>query len=396
MCVARPGLGTKVARRPAESETCAHKKQSLPFCNKDFEKARMAPGCAAILEDPRRKGLYRLHTRRNCHHLNAHDPLKAIALVANVDDQVVLTIQAAINYLTKYMGKLGTGHTATSRIGGLLDDILCRMQDHETMTVTSLLSKLFIHTAVPDQICSLEAWHILHDFPRVLSSRFFVNLNAKEQPKLKQLETIQAGTEETTVTRQTKCDIYARRLENNEFGENLTAEKVRKMSWAQFVARVDRRGRKFSWRKKHAIVKEKPYLNLDSKRPNAGDMARYALRLHRSFGSLAAEDPLALSDKDAVEQLHAFVESALCPMWLKQRFRRQNKVKKVKRAVVSLQPDGEKQLEVNEANAVSGDSGDVALLPVSAVNPQPGSDVTLLSVGASNDSKASKKKKNRA
>ena len=125
------------------------------------------------LEDARRKGLYRLYTSRNCHHVNTHDPLKAIGLVANVDDQVVLTIQAAINYLTKYMGKLGTGHTATSRIGGLLDDILCRMQDHETMTVTSLLSKPLIHTAFPDQICSLEAWHILFDFPRVLSSRFF-------------------------------------------------------------------------------------------------------------------------------------------------------------------------------------------------------------------------------
>ena len=385
LCVARPGLGPKVARRPAESESCAHKTQSLPFCNKDFEKARMVPGRAAILEDPKRKGLYRLHTRRNCHHVNSHDPLKAMALVANVDDQVVLTIQAAINYLTKYMGKLGTGHTATSRIGGLLDDILCRMQDHDTMTVTSLLSKLFIHTAVPDQICSLEAWHILHDFPRVLSSRFFVNLNAKEQPKLKQLETIQAGTEETTVTRQTKCDIYAKRLENNEFGEKLNAEKVRKMSWAQFVARVDRRGKKFSLRKKQAIVKEKPYLNLDSKRPNAGDMARYALRLHRSFGC-STEDPLALSDTDAVEQLHSFVESALCPMWLKQRFRRQNKVKKVKKVVASIAA----------ANAGSGDGGDVALLPVSAGNAQQASDVTLPSVGASNDSKTSKKKKCRA
>ena len=148
----RPGLGTKVARRPAESES-EHKTQSLPFCSKDYEKARMPPGTAVILEDARRKGLYRLYTRRNCHHVNTNDPLKAIGLVANVDDQVVLTIQAAINYLTKYMGKLGTGHTATSRIGGLLDDILCRMQDHETMTVTSLLAKLFIHTAVPDRSC---------------------------------------------------------------------------------------------------------------------------------------------------------------------------------------------------------------------------------------------------
>ena len=174
------------------------------------------------LEDARRKGLYRLYTRRNCHHVNTHDPLKAFGLVANVDDQVVLTIQAAINYLTKYMGKLGTGHTATSRIGGLLDDILCRMQDHETMTVTSLLSKPLIHTAVPDQICSLEAWHILFDFPRVLSSRFFVNLNAKEQPVLKDLQAIQTGTQDTTVTRQTKIqtrDIMKGVLVGNEAKE---------------------------------------------------------------------------------------------------------------------------------------------------------------------------------
>ena len=379
--VVRPGLGTKVARRPKEGESCAHKTQSLPFCSKDYEKARMAPGRAAILEDSRRKGLYRLYPRRNCHHVNTHDPLKAIGLVANVDDQVVLTIQAAINYLTKYMGKLGTGHTATSRIGGLLDDILCRMQDHETMTVTSLLSKLFIHTAVPDQICSLEAWHILHDFPRVLSSRFFVNLNAKEQPVLKQLEAIQTGTEETTVTRQTKADIYARRLENNVFGENLTADKVRKMSWVQFVARVDRRGRKFSFRKKHAIVKEKPYLNLDSRRPNAGDMARYALRLHRSFAS-AAEDPMSLSDKVAIEQLHAFIESSLCPIWLKQRYRRQNKVKKIKKTHESSSDMARPAVDLDGKEQV-----DVAFLPVDVRNQhgQEQVDVAFLSVDVRNN-----------
>ena len=211
--VVRPGLGSKVARRPAEHESCARKTQTYAFCSKDYEKSRIPPGKGVILEDPRRKGLYRLYARRNCHHVNTHDPLKAMGLVANVDDQVVLTIQAAVNYLTKYMGKLGSGHTATSRIGGLLDDILRRMRDDETMTVTSLLSKLFIHTAVPDQICSLEAWHVLMDLPRVLSSRFFVNLNAKEQPVVKELQAIQTGTDQTTVTKQTKVDIYASRLE---------------------------------------------------------------------------------------------------------------------------------------------------------------------------------------
>ena len=372
--VVRPGLGTKVARRPAENESCVHKTQSLPFCSKDYEKARMPPGSAVILEDARRKGLYRLYTRRNCHHVNTHDPLKAIGLVANVDDQVVLTIQAAINYLTKYMGKLGTGHTATSRIGGLLDDILCRMQDHETMTVTSLLSKLFIHTAVPGQICSLEAWHILFDFPRVLSSRFFVNLNAKEQPVLKDLQAIQTGTQDTTVTRQTKLDVYTQRLQNANFGTNLTPETVQQMSLAQFVGRVDRRGKKLSLRKKNAIVKEKPYLNLDSRRPNAGDMARYALRLHRPFAA-ATDDPGVLSDKDAIEQLHTFVESAVCPLWLKQRFRRQNKVKKAKGrrtgdvAFLPVVPDA-----LPAASQAASTGADVAFLPVaSGVVPSAGS-----------------------
>ena len=129
------------------------------------------------------------------------------------------------------------------------------MRDDETMTVTSLLSKLFIHTAVPDQICSLEAWHVLMDLPRVLSSRFFVNLNAKEQPVVKELQAIQTGTEQTTVTKQTKVDIYASRLEKLRLGGGLSVEAVRKMSLSQFVGRIDRRGRNLSLRKKPAIVK---------------------------------------------------------------------------------------------------------------------------------------------
>jgi hypothetical protein len=212
----------------------------------------------------------------------------------------------------------------------------------------------------------LEAWHILFDFPRVLSSRFVVNLNAKEQPVLKDLHAIQTGSENTTVTRQTKLDIYTQRLQNANFGSNLTPEKVQQMSLAQFVGRVDRRGKNLSLRKKHAIVKEKPYLNLDSRRPNAGDMARYALRLHRPFVA-APDDPGLLSDKDAIEQLHTFVESAKCPFWLKQRFRRQNKVQKAR---------GRR-------------TGDVALLPVVADAPpaasraaDTGVDVALLSVAS--------------
>ncbi|CAJ1442841.1 unnamed protein product, partial [Effrenium voratum] len=152
---------------------------------------------------------------------------------------------------------------------------------------------------------------------------------AEEQPVVKELQAIQTGTEQTTVTKQTKVDIYASRLEKLRLGGGLSVEAVRKMSLSQFVGRIDRRGRNLSLRKKPAIVKEKPYLNLDGRRPNASDMARYCLRLHRPF-TAAEADPRELSDREAIEQLHAFVASNQCPFWLKKRFAQQNKAKKKK------------------------------------------------------------------
>ena len=128
---------------------------------------------------------------------------------------------------------------------------------------------------------------------------------------VKELQAIQTGTEQTTVTKQTKVDIYARRLEKLRLGGGLSVEAVRKMPLSQFVGRIDRRGRNLSLRKKPAIVKEKPYLNLDGRRPNASDMARYCLRLHRPF-TAAEADPRELSDRAAIEQLHAFVASNQC------------------------------------------------------------------------------------
>ena len=118
------------------------------------------------MEDGRRKGLYRLRGLCNCHHLNTHNPLKAMGLVANVDDQVVLTAQAAVNYLTKYIGKLGGGQPAAPKMSSYIDEVICNMPDDQEMTVASLLSRLCIHAAVPQEISSLESWHAL---PRVLS-----------------------------------------------------------------------------------------------------------------------------------------------------------------------------------------------------------------------------------
>ena len=337
--ILRPGLGSKIARKPGEKESCAQKQHGHTYCGKDYEKPRLLPGMGSILEDPRRKALFRLYTRRNCHHLNTHDPLKAMGLVANVDDQVVLTVQAAVNYLTKYMGKLGGGHSAQSRVSGLIDDIVCRMGDRDTMTVASLLSKLFIHSAVPEHICSLEAWHLLFDLPRAISSRYVSSLNVKEdQQAFKNLTQVEQAKEEESVVQKNKISIYVDRFNMKTEGR-IPAQTLEQMSLFQFFSRVERRRNSLHVRSKPNIVKEKPYLRLDMRRREAGGMARMCLRLHRPFRR-AAEDPVHLDDAAAVLQLHEFVESPTCPVWLKKRYAKHNRMPKKKPTQVEVDVPG--------------------------------------------------------
>ena len=195
------------------------------------------------------------------------------------------------------------------------------------MTVASLLSKLFIHSAVPEEICSLEAWHLLMDLPRVLSSRHVTSLNVKDDSKsFKDLNSIEKAKTEESVIQQNKVQIYLDRF-NMKCAETLTDAALASMSLFQFVSRVDRRGKSLHLRAKSNIVKEKPFLRLDARRREAGGMARMCLRLHRPFRT-EAEDPVNLEDAVAVEQLHDFVQCATCPVWLKKRYVKHNRVKK--------------------------------------------------------------------
>ena len=325
LIVCRPGLGREVARQPGDKESCAKQSRSHVYCGKDYEKARMLPGTGAVMEDGRRKGLYRLYGRRNCHHLNTHDPLKAMGLVANVDDQVVLTVQAAVNYLTKYIGKLGGGQSAASKMSSYIDEIICKMPDDQEMTVASLLSRLFIHAAVPQEISSLEAWHVLLDLPRVLSSRQVMALNAKDTQSFRDISEIERSNQEESALRPSKVENYMSRMRGKR-DEALRAEDLQRMSWAKFLSRVTRggRGQRLSLRRKPCIVKEKPFLQLDARRRDAAAMARLCLRLHRPFSG-AAEDPMHLAEAEAVQQLQDFVCSSTCPRWLRKRYMKHNR-----------------------------------------------------------------------
>ena len=166
LLVCRPGLGREARDALATKSRAPSIRGLRSTAAKTTRRLARRPASGAIMEDPRRKGLRWLYGRRNCHHLNTPDPLKAMGLAANVDDQV-LTVRAAVNYLTKYIGKLGGGQSAVSKVSSCVEETISKMPDEQEMTVASLLSKLFIHAAVPQEISSLEAWHVLQDLPRV-------------------------------------------------------------------------------------------------------------------------------------------------------------------------------------------------------------------------------------
>ena len=131
-----------MARRPAKHESCAkmepgtEKNPDGPvyYCGKHFEKPRIPVGEAAILEDPRRKGLWRLSMARNCAHINSHLVGAAIALGANTDAQPVLTAAGVADYVTKYITKYGTGQSVMARVSSLLDDVIGKLSEGKGTT----------------------------------------------------------------------------------------------------------------------------------------------------------------------------------------------------------------------------------------------------------------------
>ena len=206
-----------------------------------------------------------------------------------------------------------------------IDEIICKMPDDQEMTVASLLSRLFIHAAVPQEISSLEAWHVLLDLPRVLSSRQVMALNAKDTQSFRDISEIERSNQEESALRPSKVENYMSRMRGKR-DEALRAEDLQRMPWAKFLSRVTRggRGQRLSLRRKPCIVKEKPFLQLDARRRDAAAMARLCLRLHRPFSG-AAEDPMHLAEAEAVQQLQDFVRSSKCPQWLRKRYMKHNR-----------------------------------------------------------------------
>ena len=288
-----------------------------------------------------------------------------IFLCANVDGQIVTTQKGAADYVAKYISKYGTGQSVNARIGSLIDDIITKIPESRKATIASVMAKAFIATAVPDTLCSLDAWHILFGLNRVVCSRGFTSLQSDQERALRSIGLPCAAKQEDdeqpkTLARKFHVERYLDRYGEKYLGPGLSVEWLEACSLARFVAEVDEHGGNLLRRTTPKIVKVTPYINLDMGGAHAPRMARMALRNHRPFQS-ADDDPLYIrEDAEAVRQLEEFVRSSACPRWMQARFALHNRVtvrKRQRDKVAPSRPEESDELDAAEPIAADAEDG---------------------------------------
>ena len=125
------------------------------------------------------RGQPELITARNDPLINPHNWLQLQGWRANIDLKPILSIHAALQYISKYASKAEPRSTAFSEI---LNQILSE-SSLDDLILTSV-QKLLLHSVAERDISAQETCHLLLGIPLYHSSRAFVFLNLnKESPR---------------------------------------------------------------------------------------------------------------------------------------------------------------------------------------------------------------------
>lgn len=125
------------------------------------------------------RGQPELVTARNDPLINPHSRIQLQGWRANVDLKPVLSIHAALQYISKYASKSEPRSVAFTEI---FNGILCNSQQIDP-SLTSV-QKLLLHSVAERDISSQETCHLLLGIPLYHSSRSFISLNLnKEAPR---------------------------------------------------------------------------------------------------------------------------------------------------------------------------------------------------------------------
>ena len=179
-----------------------------------------------INEDPRRRDLYRLWMARNCHFLNNFVPIILLAMLSNMDFQAVLSKDAVIEYLTKYLTKSGQGSLVKVMEHSFS---LCIEKAREQMQgAGSAVIKWFNLQSLTDVKSQLETMHLLQSVPRFFCTREFSDLYLRSEIRpAKTAAQIQSGGLSDRCAAKSAHEVYLSRF----LGPAFQNGSVRHTAW---------------------------------------------------------------------------------------------------------------------------------------------------------------------
>ena len=199
--------------RPSKEQACAHVEhehsaRESVACNKLFPRKRIDPGSEEIAEDPRRRQLFRLWLSRNCNFLNNFVPIVLLMMLSNMDFQATLTVDAVVEYMTKYMTKAGQGSLIHVMEHSFSLGIEKAKENNQGSGAAAL--RWCNLQSISEVKSQLETMHLIFGAPRFLSSRQFRDLYVRSEVRLaKSSEQIaRAESKGESITSRSGHEVY--------------------------------------------------------------------------------------------------------------------------------------------------------------------------------------------
>ena len=328
---------------PLEGQNCSRKKPKVSspeeapcYCAKGYPKPLRPSQSEDIQKDPYREKLYKLSLERNDQTVNNYNAPILLALGANMDIQAVCTYDGLLRYICKYVTKdnsMDIFRDFRDDSGKPTDPPLQHQASHQ-IPVNNMVTRLFMNLLKFSFISESELSHHALGLPAHFCSRTFCRINL--QSELKRLFRPDEACGEEILVKQDELSTYERRNELTiptvSRAKGVTEEALKEMSLFYFNRKFYARLNTLCQKKKASIVIFRPYVS--PKRENNPEFEKYMLLTLLAYKAFQIRTEFtSLEQDELLETFNEFIDSDLCPYFVKTAYKKANQTRKINHAM---------------------------------------------------------------
>ena len=303
------------------------------YCGKGYPKPFTRFQEERILTEEYRPTIYHTFLERNCQTVNNYNTAILFAALANIDVQPVLTYDALLRYLTKYVTKdesldiFRDFRDDGGRPSDPLGDPTSSEFHINQESVKKYINKAFMNQIKYSVHAQPEISHWALNLPGFFSSRTFMRISLRSD--LNKILTPSEAANQGAVSKETEIDIYERRTEYRipqpSIRAGHTQQSVKEMSLFYFTRTFFVRSNALCLRSKAPIILFTPYISpKQDKNPDFKDYMLITLLAYKCFQK---REEFQLDEEDLKKVFDEFLNSTFCPNFLVKRYNEANKPK---------------------------------------------------------------------